>query len=141
MEDTGNCPHGTPFRSRCEACVEETLTEKIEMNKPNSFLLRKFLTHTDESGRFIVCSKRTGRKYFVEPIGDPHREWGSIDPSDSGQRGKLMHKKGDGKYRGSIDEKDSMITVENGFTKITMLEPGTSPLAYIDNIDAEYPSL
>ena len=102
-------------------------------------LVTKFLTHTDETGRFIVHSPRTGRKYFVEPMGDPHREWGSIDPAD--QRGKLMHKKGDGKYRGSIDEKDSLITEANGFQKITVLTPGTSPLAYIDNIDAEYPDV
>jgi hypothetical protein len=104
-------------------------------------LLKKFMTHTDDTGRFIVASPRTGRRYFVEPIGDPHIEWGSIDPANSGQGGKLMHKKGDGKYRGSIDEKDSLITEANGFQKITILEPGTSPLLYIDAIDAQYPSV
>jgi hypothetical protein len=50
-----------------------------------------------------------------------------------------MHKKGDGKYRGSVDEKDSMITLENGFKKVHELEPGMSPHAYIDHLDAQYP--
>jgi len=104
-------------------------------------IVTKFLTHTDETGRFIYHSPRTGKKYFVEPMGDPHRQWGSVDPSDSGPKGKLMHKKGDGKFRGSIDEKDSLITEENGFTNIKILEPGMSPLAYLDMIDADYPSV
>lgn len=33
-----------------------------------------FLTDTSDSGRFIVKSKRTGKTYYVEPIGDPHIE-------------------------------------------------------------------
>lgn len=100
---------------------------------------KRFLTGTDDTGRFIVVSQRTKRKYYVEPVGDPHTTWGSIDPADSGQNGKLMHKKGDGKYRGSVDEKDSMITLENGFSKVHNLEPGMSPHAYIDWLDAQYP--
>ncbi len=28
-----------------------------------------FLTNTDDTGRFTVTSFRTGRTYFVEPIG------------------------------------------------------------------------
>lgn len=81
-------------------------------------------------------SKRTGRRYFVEPVHNGHgREWGSIDPAT----GNLMHKKGDGKYTGAVSEKESMVTLENGFTKVHDLEPGMSPLAYIDHIDAQYP--
>lgn len=101
--------------------------------------MEKFLTNTDASGRFIVTSKRTGKTYAVEPIGDPHVNWGSIDPANKKKDAPLMHKKGDGKYRGSIDEKDSLITEENGFTNIQMLTPGTSPLAVIDQLDAKYP--
>lgn len=96
---------------------------------------QKFLTNTDHTGRFIVYSHRTGRTYAVEPIGDPHVEWGSINPGEK----KLMNKKGHDKYRGSIDEEDSLITHENGFEKIHMLDPGTSPQAYIDMLDAKYP--
>jgi hypothetical protein len=104
-------------------------------------LQSKFLAETDKTGRFVVVSKRTGRKYFVEPVGDPHTNWGSIDPANQGADGKLTHKKGDGKYRGSVDEKDSLVKLENGFDKVHILEKGTSPLQAIDHLDAQYPSL
>lgn len=106
----------------------------------NATFISRFLTNTDEPGRFIVLSKRTGKKYFVEPIMmGKTPEWGSIDPAT----GNLMHKKGDGKYTGGIKPKESMITVENGFLpeKITMLDKGCSPLGWIDHIDAKYPTL
>lgn len=102
--------------------------------------LQKFVTNTDETSTFIITSKRTGRRYCVEPMGDPHIQWGSIDPA-SGPNGKLMHKKSDGRHRGSIDEKDSLITAENGVQNIVVLEPGTSPLLYVDHVDAQYPSV
>ncbi len=102
----------------------------------NNNVMKKFFTNTDDTGRFIVVSKRTGRKYFVEPIETAHTpKWGSIDPAT----GQLMHKKGDGKYRGGISEKESLITPENGFKNIVTLDIGVSPLAYIDMIDAKYP--
>ena len=104
----------------------------------NTELRNKFLTNTDETGRFIVYSQRTGRSYYVEPIITKHTpEWGSIDPAT----GKLMHKKGDGKYTGGIKAEDSLITKENGFSKITMLEIGTSPHHAIDVMDAKYPDI
>lgn len=98
---------------------------------------KRFLTNTDETGRFIVHSTRTGREYWVEPMGYNKTKWGSIDPASK----KLMHKKGDGKFRGAIDEKDSIITEENGFKNIQVLEPGTSPLHAIQVIDNKYPPL
>lgn len=97
----------------------------------------KFLTNTDDTGRFIVYSRRTDKTYWVEAIGDPHNQWGSIDPATK----KLVNKPGYKKYRGSVDEEDSLITHENGFSKIHNLEPGDSPLAYIDMIDAKYPTV
>ncbi len=103
----------------------------------DSKLLKKFLTNTDETGRFIVCSKRTGKKYFVEPIGTVKTNWGSIDPAT----GDLMNKKGHDKYKGSIEPNESLITPENGFKNIITLDKGVSPLAYIDWIDAKYPSV
>lgn len=99
---------------------------------------KRFLTNTDDTGRFIVYSQRTGRTYFVEPIETEHTpKWGSIDPAT----GTLMHKKGDGKYRGGISPYESLITPENGFNpdKITLLDRGTSPHLAIDAIDAKYP--
>jgi hypothetical protein len=91
---------------------------------------------SSDTGRFIVTSMRTGKKYFVEAIGDSHVEWGSINPSD----GKFMVKKGWKKNKGSIESEESVITSENGFEKIHDLKPGTSPLAYIDELDSKYPT-
>lgn len=97
-------------------------------------LVRKFLTDTDESGRFIVRSIRTGKKYFVEPIGDPHRTWGDMDPATKKVTGNYGNK-----YKGSIKKEESLITEENGFINIKTLEPGTSPLVAIEEIDSKYP--
>jgi hypothetical protein len=102
-------------------------------------LRTRFLTDTDETGRFIVVSKRTGKTYFVEPIDGQSKtdwtEWGSVDPAT----GKLMNKPGFRKYAGAVKPEESLVTKENGFTKIHDLGPGESPLAYIDEIDAQYP--
>jgi hypothetical protein len=104
----------------------------------NAEFEKKFLTNTDETGRFIVKSKRTGKTYFVEPvINGKTPVWGSVDPAT----GKLMHKKGDGKYLGGIAEKDSLIKKENGFSKITTLDRGTSPFHAIDVMDTKYPTV
>jgi hypothetical protein len=97
---------------------------------------KRFLTDTSDTGRFISVSVRTGRKYYVEAIGDPHISWGSIIPGDDSH---LSVKKGWGKNKGSIDDNETLITAENGFTKIHDLEPGISPHAYIDMLDAKYP--
>jgi hypothetical protein len=97
----------------------------------------KFLTKTEDTGRFIVFSKRTGKTYAVEPVGVVKTNWGSIDPAT----GNLMNKKGHDKYRGSIDAEDSLITTENGFENIRMLGAGVSPHHAIDVIDAKYPSV
>lgn len=38
-------------------------------------VLARFVTNTDETGRFIVSSKRTGKVYAVEPIGNVKTNW------------------------------------------------------------------
>jgi hypothetical protein len=97
---------------------------------------KKFLTDRDESGRFIVASFRTGRKYFVEPIGDGRMaDWGSYNPST----GNIENKKGAGKFSGSVTEKESLITKENGFEKIHYTGVGGSPESLITEIDSKYP--
>lgn len=103
----------------------------------NSDFTTKFLTNTDDTGRFIVVSQRTGRKYFVEPIEMQRVDtnWGSIDPAT----GNLMNKKGHDKYRGAVKPDESLITKENGFSKITMLDAGTSPHHAIEVLDSKYP--
>ena len=101
-------------------------------------LRKQFLTNTDETGRFIVYSQRTGKTYAVEPIddGSVRPGWGSIDPATK----QLVNKKGHDKYRGSVRPEESLITAENGFKNIRMLEPGMSPHAMIEFIDAQYPA-
>lgn len=97
-------------------------------------LREKFLTNTDETGRFIVTSQRTGKVYAVEPIAGKHTNWGDMDPATkklTGDYGK--------KYKGAVDKADSLITESNGFAKVHELEPGVSPLAYIDMLDEQYP--
>jgi hypothetical protein len=42
------------------------------------------------------------------------------------------------RYEGCVPEKDSLITEENGFDKITMLDPGVSPFDEIERRDREY---
>ena len=81
-------------------------------------LEKRFLINTENTGRFIVISKRTGRKYFVEAIGDPHIQWGSVDVST----GNMNTKKGWKRFRGSIDEHESLIN-ENEFEKVHSLSP------------------
>lgn len=98
-------------------------------------LRTKFLTDTDHTGRFIVTSQRTGRMYFVECIGDNHTaKWGDVDPATKKMTGSYGKK-----YRGCIDPEDSLITEDNGFTKIHELGIGVSPMHAIDVIDAKYP--
>lgn len=98
---------------------------------------KEFLYKTDDTGRFIITSKRTGSTYFIEPQGDPHIEWGSVDQSS----GKMNVKKGWKKNKGSTDREDSLITTKNGFKNIITLKAGESPLAYIERIDNGKPTV
>jgi hypothetical protein len=99
----------------------------------------RFLEDRDETGRYIVTSRRTGKSYFVEPIDNAGRpaDWGSYNPST----GKIENKKGFDKYTGSVHASVSMITEDNGFRAdhIHTLEIGESPNGYIDDLDAKYP--
>lgn len=98
---------------------------------------KRFLFNRDETGRFIVKSFTTGKEYYVEPIGDGRvGEWGSYNPST----GEIEHKKGAGKYTGSVTRDESLITEENGFHKIWETPVGSSPFAEIERRDKEYES-
>ena len=91
----------------------------------------KFLTRRDETGRFIVKSLKTGKTYYVEPIDNNNRSnWGDLDPVTKKMTGNYGSK-----YKGSIKPEESMITKENGFDKIYTLEPGESPLNFIERIE------
>lgn len=93
-----------------------------------------FLTNTGHTGRLVVTSMRTGKMYAIEPIGDPHVEWGDIDPATKTTTGSYGYK-----YRGAIDPDESTITEAGGFIKIKVLKAGMSPLKYIEELDSKYP--
>ena len=98
-------------------------------------LLKRFLTGTDKTGRFIVSSKITGITYFVEPIdqGKPNVLWGDIDPATQKLTGDYGNKS-----IGAVKEKDSLITEDNGFINILTFKG--SPLGEIDRRDKMYES-
>jgi hypothetical protein len=95
---------------------------------------KRFLKDSDRTGRFIVKSLVTGKRYFVEPIGNSHpAEWGDLDPATK----KMTGDYGD-KYEGCVSEEESIITEENGFEKITEIPAGVSPFDEIERRDKEY---
>jgi hypothetical protein len=89
-------------------------------------LRKRFLTNTDETGRFIVKSIKTGKTYFVEPIDNrpDHQIWGDIDPASKTLQGTYGSK-----YRGSVKDNESMISNLNGFDNIQLISG--SPFAEI----------
>jgi hypothetical protein len=95
---------------------------------------KRFLKDSDKTGRFIVKSKVTGKKYFVEVIGNTHSaDWGDLDPATKKMTGSYGER-----YEGCVAEKDSLITEENGFEKITTIPIGVSPFDEIERRDKEY---
>lgn len=96
---------------------------------------KRFLTNTDETGRFIVKSLVTGKKYYVEPIGNL-LIGGDINPATKKVEGDYGQK-----YTGCVSEKESLITPENGFKLIETLEAGMSPLSVVYQRDLEYEKL
>ena len=93
---------------------------------------KKFFTDRDETGRFTVKSYKTGKTYYVEPIGSTRpADWGSYNPST----GNIENKKGHGKFSGAINESESLITKENGFENIVYSGVGVSPLTIIEEMD------
>lgn len=91
---------------------------------------KRFLTNTDETGRFIVKSLVTGKKYYVEPIGNGHpADWGDINPATKKVEGDYGQK-----YTGCVSEKESLITPENGFKLIETLEAGMVAVFLLDEV-------
>lgn len=97
-------------------------------------VLKEFLTHSEETGRQVVESLRTGKKYYVEAIGNGRSNWGDLDPAT----GKITGNYG-GKYTGSITKEQSIITEENGFRNIVSIDSG-SPYGVILEMDSKYPN-
>lgn len=72
-------------------------------------------------GTFTVV--KDGRTFVVEPLDKFERggDWGHTDLSNKPQGG-------------AVHPDNSVITEENGFKNIVTLEPGRSPLSYIDSL-------
>ena len=84
------------------------------MNKNiNQEVVKNFLVNRDETGREIMFFPETGKKYYIEWIGNGHSAWGDFDPVTKKFTGDYGSK-----YRGSVTPKESIITKENGFEKI-----------------------
>lgn len=95
-------------------------------------ILKRFLTNTDETGRFLMKSRHTGIIYFVEPIYNGKTpEWGDIDPATK----KLTGHYGS-KYTGAVTKKESLITEQNGFVNIGYFKG--SPFGAIEARDLEH---
>jgi hypothetical protein len=79
--------------------------------------IKDFLVNSDDTGRFIVKSLKTGRTYYIEPIDSGERvDWGDLNPATKKLEGDYGSK-----HKGAIKESESFITKENGFTNITTL--------------------
>lgn len=99
-------------------------------------VIKDFLVNSEETGRHKVTSLRTRKVYFIEPIGSGRMaDWGSVNPAT----GQMENKKGAGKYTGSVRPEESVITEENGFKNIHLVECG-SPYDAITEMDAKYPT-
>ena len=84
---------------------------------------------SSKDGRYFITDIKTKRKFLVEPIGEPHKNWGDINPSTKEIEGNYGRK-----YRGSINEKDSIITKQNGFKNIINGKIGESPEDLVNRI-------
>ena len=87
--------------------------------------MKNFLLNRDETGREIMFYPKTGKKYYIEWIGDGHSKWGDFDPVTKKFTGNYGQKN-----RGSVTPKESVITKENGFDEI--YEAKGSALAHCD---------
>lgn len=99
--------------------------------KNSNEAIKNFLVNSNDTGRFIVTSLKTGKKYYVEPLDSGEKiEWGDINPATKKLEGDYG-----AKHKGSIKESESLITEENGFTNIKVLPPGHSITDYIEELE------
>lgn len=93
--------------------------------------IKNFLVNSEDTGRFIITSLKTGKKYYVEPIDNGNKtEWGDLNPCTKKIEGDYGSK-----HKGAVTEKESLITPENGFENIVTLPPGYSITDYIENLE------
>ena len=93
--------------------------------------IKNFLVNSEDTGRFIITSLKTGKKYYVEPIDNGNKtEWGDLNPCTKKIEGDYGSK-----HKGAVTDKESLITPENGFENIVTLPPGYSITDYIENLE------
>ena len=93
--------------------------------------IKNFLVNSEDTGRFIITSLKTGKKYYVEPLdGGEKIDWGDLNPATKKLEGDYGSK-----HKGSIKESESLITEKNGFTNIKVLPPGYSITDYIEELE------
>jgi hypothetical protein len=106
----------------------------MKTNQVSDAIKKNFLIESEQTGRQIVKSIRTGRVYFVEAIGNAHNDFGDLDPVTKKMTGNYG-----AKYKGCISKNESLITKENGFNEIVEIQGG-SPYSIIENLDSKYPN-
>ena len=95
-------------------------------------VLKRFLTNTDETGRFIVKSAVTGITYFVEPLYEGKTPtWGDVNPATKKIEGDYGSKN-----TGAVLNRDSLLKEENRFVNIDYHKG--SPLGEIDYRDKQH---
>lgn len=70
----------------------------------------------ENSGRYYIVDIKSGRKFCVEPIGKPRTDFGDSITN---------------KCNGSITEKESIVTEDNGFVNIGYSK---NPLDYVEKL-------
>lgn len=103
------------------------------MNDKQEAIRKNFLVNRNETGKECVFYPETGKRYYIEYI-EPRgfrSDWGDINPSTKKLEGTYGSK-----YKGSINEEESVITEENGFENI---QAGSgSPYWAIDKLHNEW---
>ena len=92
---------------------------------------KNFLINRDETGKEIIHYLETGKKYYIEYIGDGHSKWGDFDPVTKKFTGNYGNKS-----TGSITPEESVITKENGFDEI--IEGNGSPYYNVDKLHEQW---
>ena len=86
----------------------------------------RFLTNTDDTGRFIVHSTVTGKTYYVEVIGGAPTNWGDLNPATKKVEGSYG-KGRDGGFSGKYQQGDNLKDIIKTWSPDMML-----PRAYKD---------
>lgn len=95
-------------------------------------ILKRFLTKTGETGRFLMKSRITVLGISLSQfIMGKLKKWGDLNPATGQIEGDYGSK-----YKGAVPKKESLITQENGFVNIGYFKG--SPFGAIEVRDREH---